>query len=98
MPKLVVLYPQPADAAEFDKAYVEEHQPLVRAQLPGLRRFEAARVVGDAPYYWMAELTFDTLDALKAATSSDGGVRLAGHARQISTGGAPLMFVVEDSK
>ena len=96
MPKLVVLYPPPTDAAEFEKAYVEEHTPLVYAQLPGLKRLDAARVLGEGPYFWMAELHFDSIEALKAASSSDGGVRLAGHARQISTGGSPVMFVVGD--
>lgn len=100
MPKLVVLYPPPTDVVAFERAYAEEHTPLVRAQLAGVRRLDAGRVVrgelGIPPYHWMAELHFDSLEALTAATSSAGGQRLAGHARQISTGGAPLMLVVED--
>ena len=101
MPRLVVLYPPPTDVAAFERAYVEEHAPLVWAQLAGVRRLDAARVVrgerGDAPYHWVAELHFDSMAALTEAAASDGGQRLAGHARQISTGGAPVILIVEDS-
>jgi uncharacterized protein (TIGR02118 family) len=100
MPKLVVLYPPPTDVAAFERAYAEEHAPLVHAQLPSVRRLDAARVVpasrGETKFHWVAELHFDSMAALSEATSSAGGQRLAGHARQISTGGAPLMLVVED--
>lgn len=100
MPKLVVMYPLPTDVAAFEKAYVEEHAPLVHAQLPSVRRLDAARVVpaprGETEYHWVAELHFDSMAALNEATSSPGGQRLAGHARQISTGGAPLILVIED--
>ncbi len=101
MSKLVVLYPPPTDVAAFEKAYTEEHAPLVRAQLAGVRQFVAGRVVraerGTAPYHWLAEFHFDSMAALTEATTSAGGQRLAGHARQISTGGAPVMLVVEDA-
>lgn len=98
MPKLVVLYPPPVDAAAFEKVWWEEHAPLVQAQLTGLRRLEAARVKhsGNGPFHWMAELHFDTMAALEDGTQSPGGQRAAGHALQISTGGAPTMLVVDD--
>jgi uncharacterized protein (TIGR02118 family) len=100
MPKLVVLYPPPVNAAEFEKTYLEEHVPLVRAQMPAVTRLELGRVHGAGsakPFHWMAQLHFDTMDALKATTASDGAQRAAGHAQQLSTGGAPVMFIVEEA-
>lgn len=97
MPRLVVLYPQPADAAAFERSFAEEHVPLVRAQLNGVRRLHAARVHGSPGFHWMAEMHFDTMDELRRASQSDGGLRAQGHARQISTGGDPLILVVDDA-
>ena len=100
MPRLIVLYPPPSDAQDFEKQFREEHEPLVRAQLPSARGLAGTRVgaVGDesAPYHWMAELRFDSMRDLTNALSSDGGLRASAHARQISTGGAPVMFVLDD--
>ena len=100
MPRLIVLYPTPSDAQDFEKTYREEHEPLVRAQLGGITRLATTRIAGigsdSAPYHSMAELHFDTMDALRKALTSDGGLRTGSHARQISSGGPPLMFVVED--
>jgi len=100
VPRLIVLYPTPSDAQDFEKMFREEHQPLVRAQLSGARKMTASAVapLGDqsAPYHWMTELHFDTMDELNRAIASDGGLRTGAHARQISSGGPPLMFVVDD--
>lgn len=98
MPKLVVLYPPPTDSSAFESIYREEHIPLVHAQMPGLRRLEAARVVNarTGPFHWVAELHFETMAALQDAMQSAGGQRTAGHALQISTGGAPTILVVDD--
>lgn len=98
MPKLVVLYPSPTDPTVFEKIYREEHIPLVHAQMTGLRKLEAARVVnrGAGAYHWIAELHFETMAALQDAIQSAGGQRTAGHALQISTGGTPTILVVDD--
>ncbi len=100
VPRLIVLYPTPSDAQDFEKMYREEHAPLVHAQLGGAVRLTASRVAGigsdSAPYHWMAELHFGSMDDLAAAIASDGGLRTGAHARQISTGGPPLMFIVDD--
>ncbi len=95
MPRLVVLYPRPTDPAAFDSAYRDEHVPLMRAQMPEAR-LSYAHVLGNAPWYLMAELRFDSFDSLKRTTTSAGSARAAGHAAQISTGGAPVTFVVDD--
>ncbi len=102
MPKLVVLYPPPVNVEAFETMYREEHAPLVRAQMPEIRRFVSARLAspseGPPAFHGTAELYFETMDVLRAATSSAGGQRAAGHALQMSTGGVPTMLVVEDAE
>ncbi|PLS86846.1 MAG: hypothetical protein CYG60_05085, partial [Actinobacteria bacterium] len=34
--KLVVLYPTPTDAEAFDRAYAEEHAPMVNENVPNV--------------------------------------------------------------
>jgi uncharacterized protein (TIGR02118 family) len=76
MVKLVALYKKPADPADFDRQYFEEHMPLA-AKMPGLRRCEVSRItgtpMGESEYYMMAEMYFDDMEALKAAMSSPEG-------------------------
>jgi uncharacterized protein (TIGR02118 family) len=101
MPKLIVLYPPPTNAAEFERRYRAEHAPMVTSKIPGLKKFVAARVVG-APdgsagaYQRVAELYFDSTAALQAALESPECQAAVAHAMEISTGGAPTVFIAED--
>ncbi len=76
MTKLVALYNRPKDPAEFDRHYDAVHTPLVR-QYPGLRRLEITRIVGapigDTKYHLMAEMYFDSKDAMDEALASKAG-------------------------
>ena len=100
MPKLIVLYPPPADVATFERRYHAEHAPMVHARIPGLKKFVAAQVLGTpagpAPYQRVAELYFDSTESMQAALASDGGQATVGHAMEISTGGPPLVLIAED--
>ena len=100
MPKLIVLYPPPTDVATFERRYRDEHAPMVHAKIPGLKKFVAAKVLGApagaAPYQRVAELYFDSTEALQAAVASDGGQVTVGHALEISTGGPPVVLIAED--
>jgi uncharacterized protein (TIGR02118 family) len=100
MPKLIVIYPTPADPSEFERRYQSEHLPMVHGKIPGLKKFVAARVLGTptgaAPYQRVAELCFDSLDALQAAMASPEGQAAVAHAMEISTGGAPMVLIAED--
>ncbi len=77
MIKYIALYQPPADAEAFDKAYFESHKPLID-KVPGLIRQEIARVqrvfvpgmLGEAQPYLVAELYFESKDAMKAAFAS----------------------------
>ena len=94
MPKLIVLYPVPADPVEFERRYRMEHVAMVQGKIPGLRKFVAAQVLGTptgaAPYQRVAELYFDSVDSLQAAMASAEGQAAVGHAIEISTGAPRL--------
>ena len=102
MPKLIVLYPPPTDPATFDRRYSSEHAPMVGQKVPGLKKFVAAQVLGTpagaAPYHRVAELYFDSIEALQAAMGSPGGQATVAHAMEISTGGPPVVLIAEDDK
>jgi|SRR5580765_3108082 uncharacterized protein (TIGR02118 family) len=102
MPKLIVLYPPPTDVSTFERRYHTEHEPMVLQKIPGLKKFLAAEVLGSpagaAPYQRVAELYFDSMQALQAGIASPGGQATVAHAVEISTGGAPVVLIAEDDK
>jgi uncharacterized protein (TIGR02118 family) len=75
--KLIALYTQPENEAEFDRHYFDIHLPLAE-KMPGLARMEVAKfktnlMGGNSPYYLIAELYFDSVADLNAAMSSPEG-------------------------
>jgi uncharacterized protein (TIGR02118 family) len=100
--KVIVLYPAPRDQRTFDRAYTQDHVPMVTPQnFKGIERFVASRVVGTAdgsapPFYRLAELHFPSMEALQAAVASPSAQKVVGHAISISTGGAPSVLVAEE--
>lgn len=76
MTKLIALYRKPSDPKEFEKHYFDVHLPLVR-KFPGLRQLEVTRVtgapIGEAKFHLLAEMTFDSKDAMDAALASAEG-------------------------
>ena len=94
---LLILYPIPKDTEEFDRAYREEHLPYAGPKLVGATGVATNRVVGPGfappPYHLMSDVSFPTLDALKACAASEGGKQALEHAASISSGGAPMLMV-----
>ena len=101
--KIIVIYPKPADAAEFERAYTEEHAPMVTPDtFPGITKFVQVKAVGtpfgDEPQFArIAELHFDSLADLQTAAGGPGAEKAVSHANLISTGGAPIVLVCEES-
>ena len=95
---LLIIYPTPKDAKAFDRAYREEHLPYAGPRLEGATGVKTQRVVGPAfappPYHLMSDVSFPTLDALKACAASNAGKEALAHAASISSGGAPMLMVV----
>ena len=103
--KLIVVYPAPRDVGAFERAYTQDHAPMVTPQsFKGLKKFIASKVVGTpdgsaAPFYRIAELHFASMEDLKAAAASPSAQKAVAHAVSISTGGMPIILVAEeDSK
>ena len=75
--QLTALYHHPEDVEAFGRHYDGTHVPLV-TKLPGLRSYSVSRPGPDAdgkqpPYYLIAVLTWDSLEAFQAAVSSGEG-------------------------
>lgn len=72
MSKLIALYKQPPDPADFEQKYFGTHLPLI-SKVPGLQRTVLTRVnrtlMGEG-YYLMAEMFFPDSDSLKAGLRS----------------------------
>lgn len=100
--KLIVLYPSPRDLETFERAYAQDHAPMVNpGTFTGLKRFVASKVVGTpdgsaAPFYRIAELHFPSMEALQAAAVSAPAQNAVAHAVSISTGGQPVFLVAEE--
>jgi uncharacterized protein (TIGR02118 family) len=96
MVKLVVAYGPPEDPAAFDEHCASTHAPLAQ-KIPNLRRFEAGKVLGTpdgtpAPYYFIAELLFDSAEELQAGMGSSEGQAAGADVPTFATGGATLMI------
>ena len=95
--KAVVLYPRPTDKEAFDRRYAEEHVPLCREHLPGMTQLLVCKVLGSPAgkpaFYAMVELHYPSMEALQADFGARGGAKVAKHAAEISTGGAPTILL-----
>ncbi|MDQ8726266.1 EthD family reductase [Bradyrhizobium sp. LHD-71] len=99
---LLIVYPTPKDPQEFDRAYREQHLPYAGPRLKGAASVATKRVVGPAyampPYHLISDVTFPSVDSLKACAMSDEGKEALAHAASISSGGKPTVMVVVDDK
>jgi uncharacterized protein (TIGR02118 family) len=97
---LLIVYPVPKNAAAFDLAYREQHLPYAGPRLVGATGVTTQRVVGPSyappPYHLISDVSFPTLDALKACAASEGGKQALAHAASISSGGAPMIMALND--
>lgn len=93
--KLVILFQQPADPAEFERRWSEEFVPLAE-KLPGLRRVVVSHVHGGpggpVEVYLLHELHFEDMPALTAAMSSPEGVAAGECLFRIAPNLATLLF------
>lgn len=97
---LYIIYPHPKNPKEFDRAYREEHLPFAGPKLEGATSVVTKRVVGPSfsppPYHLMSDVSFPTIETLKACAMSKGGKEALEHAASISSGGAPMLMVAVD--
>ena len=91
-----MLYGPPEDAADFEDHFANWHLPLV-AKIPFLQRFEAGRVLGtpdggEAPYYRVAELWFQSEETLNHALNTKEGQAAVRDVPTFATGGATVLI------
>src|SRR3954467_15683339 len=97
MVKLMVAYGTPENPDAFDAHYRDTHAPLAE-QIPDVKRFEYGKVLGTAdgsepPYYFIAELSFDSTEALQQAMGSPEGQAAAGDLPNFASGGTTMMII-----
>jgi len=96
MAKVLVMYKKPKSAEAFDKHYASVHIPLAK-KIPGLAKYHiskgaVATPAGGSDVHLVAELYFDSMDALKAGLGSAKGKAAAGDLANFADGGADLYF------
>jgi uncharacterized protein (TIGR02118 family) len=98
--KVVIIYPRPQDEPAFERAYLEDHVPLVESKLKGLTRLVLTKITGSPQgkiaAYRIAEVYFSSMDELQTIMGSDGGKEVITHAQTISSGGQPLVLFCEE--
>ncbi|MFL5628430.1 MAG: EthD family reductase [Ktedonobacteraceae bacterium] len=95
MVKLIAFYGQPQDPGAFDRYYQQVHAPLAR-KLPGLKGYTTDKPISltsqeKSPYYMIADLYWDNMQALREALQSSEGQAVAADIQNFATGGAALM-------
>jgi uncharacterized protein (TIGR02118 family) len=91
--RLIVSYGQPEDPGAFDDYYRDTHTPLAM-QIPGVVRFTIGHPqpmdpAQPAPYL-VAELDFDSEEAMGSAFASNEGKAAAEDVANFATGGATM--------
>jgi uncharacterized protein (TIGR02118 family) len=103
MVRFLVLYSTPENVRAFQEHYRNVHIPLTQ-NLPGLRRYTLSRNVrsirGGDPYYLVAEMDWDDMDALEQAFRSPDGAATAedvtANLERLSPGIRSMIFELED--
>jgi uncharacterized protein (TIGR02118 family) len=98
MIRFLVVYETPSDPVAFDLHYRQVHVPLAK-KLPGLRRYTVSRdataVRGGEPFYLVAELDWDDMDALRAAFASPEGQATARDVAELAPDGGVRSMIYE---
>ena len=103
MVKFLILWNTPEDPAAFERHYRDVQIPLIK-QSPNLRRYTighyATPVRGGEPYCWIAELEWDSMDALQKAFQSPEGKATAQDAANLARASDPgfrgMVYEVEE--
>ncbi len=95
MIQLTALYGYPQDTAAFDRYYQQTHVPLAM-KIPGLKGYTANKATSldsneRSPYYLIADLYFESMEALQAALQSPEGQATAGDLQNFAPGSCTLV-------
>lgn len=89
---ILALYKRPTDTAAFDSYYQSRHAPIAKT-LPGLQSFTVSKSLdSDDPYYFVATLTFASLEDLKGALASPQGEATTGDLKNFAQAGVDILM------
>jgi len=96
MAKVIALYKHPGNPAQFDDYYYSKHVPIAK-KIAGLRRYEVSHgavstIQGPSPYHLVAQLEFDSMEAIGKALASPEGQATAADLPNFATGGVDLLI------
>ncbi|MDR3679844.1 MAG: EthD family reductase [Flavipsychrobacter sp.] len=102
MAKMTVIYKTPKDIAAFEKHYFEVHVPLAK-KLPGLIKYEIndgviASTTGHTDTYRIANLYFDSMDAMRDAFRSEIGQQCAADRKILAPENEDVQIYLYDTK
>jgi uncharacterized protein (TIGR02118 family) len=101
--KLVILYGHPAAPAAFEVYYANQHIPYAGEHMPNVRATENMRVISaadgsPAPYYRISQLSYYSVEDLRAGTASRDGRSTIANLANFATGGATLLIAGKTSE
>ena len=92
--QLSAMYGHPQDTQAFDRHYEQVHAQLA-LKMPGLKGYTSFRPTSltqqKSPYYLVADLYFESQEALQKALQSPEGQAAAGDLQNFATGGVALV-------
>jgi uncharacterized protein (TIGR02118 family) len=96
MVRLLVLYGQPKDPAEFDKYYRDVHLPIAR-RMKGLKKWTIGKVTGTpdgqpSPYYYLADLYMESREDFERLLASPEGQAAVADVPNYASGGATFFY------
>lgn len=99
MLKVLVLYPQPADANQFDKDY-HAHLQLLHEKMgipADVKPYTITKLfptpAGSPAFYQIFSMPFSSMEELQGAMSSAAMQEVGADAARISSGGAPVILI-----
>ncbi len=102
MAKMTVIYKTPNDPEFFERHYFEVHVPLAK-QLPRLVKYEIndgliASTTGHADTYRIANLYFESMEAMRNAFSSEIGKKCADDRKILAPNNEDAQVYLYDTK
>lgn len=95
MHRALALYGTPTDPDHFRRYYESTHIPIART-IPGVKGLRwsfdvQALTGGESPYFCVAELDFESAEALQAALETPEGQATAADVPNYATGGVTIV-------
>jgi uncharacterized protein (TIGR02118 family) len=93
---ILAMFNEPNDPDAFDQHYTKTHIPLGK-KMPGLRSMEISSggvhaPDGSQPFYLIAKIEFDSMQAIQEALNSPEGQAAANDLPNFASGGVSLVM------